>query len=184
MPVDIDPTRDLAHLAYTGGTTGVSKGVMLTHRNVICNVMQFGNWFSGAQVEYRDGVLKAVLAGGCDLEGPEFCMDCETALVVVPWFHAMGTVGYLNNMVYSGATMVVFPRFDAQEYIGGVAKFKATVLGGGSPTLYPSGKSAGVQGSGPVRHQNGRVRGPRPWLCPCWKKCWLPFPAQSVRPTA
>ena len=133
--VDMEPSKDLAHLAYTGGTTGVSKGVMLTHRNVVCNVLQYGNWFSGAQVEYQDGVLKALLPPGVNWSDRSFGVDTETALVVVPWFHAMGTVGYLNNLVYSGVTMAVFPRFDAQEYISGVGKFKATMMGG-APQLY------------------------------------------------
>ena len=48
--------------------------------------------------------------------------DSETALVVVPWFHAMGTIGYLNNLVISGQTMVVFPRFEPTEYLGAVQK--------------------------------------------------------------
>ena len=70
--------------------------------------------------------------------------DKETALVVVPWFHAMGTVGYLNNMVYGGVTMVVFPRFEPLEYLAGIEKYKATMLGGGAPALHPSGQPARV----------------------------------------
>ncbi|MCK4986945.1 MAG: AMP-binding protein, partial [Desulfobacterales bacterium] len=61
--------------------------------------------------------------------------DQEIALVVVPWFHAMGTIGYLNNMVYGGNTMIVFPRFEPQEYIEAVRKYNATMLGG-APQLY------------------------------------------------
>ena len=55
--------------------------------------------------------------------------------MVVPWFHAMGTVGYLNNMVFGGTTMVVYPRFDPVEYLSGVAKYNANMLGG-APQLY------------------------------------------------
>jgi long-chain acyl-CoA synthetase len=61
--------------------------------------------------------------------------DKEVALVVVPWFHAMGTVGYLNNPISSGTTLVVFPRFDPVEYITAIGKFSATTLGG-APQLY------------------------------------------------
>ncbi len=134
--VKIDIHEDLAHLAYTGGTTGLSKGVMLTHYNVVVNVCQFSNWFSGAQIEIKDGIPTSVFPDGVDpIRDRPFVNDQETALVVVPWFHAMGTVGYLNNMVNGGNTMVVFPRFEAQEYINAIKKYNATMIGG-APQLY------------------------------------------------
>ncbi len=134
--IEIDVRNDLVHLAYTGGTTGLSKGVMLTHYNVVVNVCQFSNWFSGAQIEIKDGLPASVYPDGVDpLKDRPTVQDRETALVVVPWFHAMGTIGYLNNMVYSGNTMVVFPRFEPEEYIAGVKKYNATMLGG-APQLY------------------------------------------------
>jgi long-chain acyl-CoA synthetase len=134
--VAIDVFNDLAHLSYTGGTTGLSKGVMLTHYNVVANVVQFSNWFSGAQIEIIDGVPTSVFPPGVDpVRDRPTAPDQEIALVVVPWFHAMGTIGYLNNMVYGGTTMIVFPRFEPQEYLEGVQKYKATMLGG-APQLY------------------------------------------------
>jgi len=136
--VEIDVFNDLAHLAYTGGTTGLSKGVMLTHRNVVANVLQYGNWSSGAQVEMVDGVLKAVFPPGVDPKKDRLTIrDQETALVVVPWFHAMGTVGYLNVQVYGGNTLVVFPRFDPKEYLDAVVKYRATMLGGAPQIFIP-----------------------------------------------
>lgn len=134
--VTIDVNKDIAHLAYTGGTTGVSKGVMLTHKNVVTNVLQFGAWFSGANYEFRDGKIEMVFPEGVDPEKDRLVVrDKEVALVVVPWFHAMGTVGYLNNPISSGTTLVVFPRFDPVEYITAIGKFSATTLGG-APQLY------------------------------------------------
>ena len=134
--VSIDVKKDLVHLAYTGGTTGASKGVMLTHANVAANVVQYGNWASGSQVEWVDGVLKAVYPPGVDPKRDRIiARDQETALVVVPWFHAMGTVGYLNAQVYGGNTMVVFPRFEPKEYLDAVVKYRATMLGG-APQLF------------------------------------------------
>lgn len=135
--VEIDIENDLAHLAYTGGTTGVSKGVMLTHKNVLVNSIQFGCWFNGGQIASNpDGAYDVVFPPGVDPKKDRLlARDSETALVVVPWFHAMGTIGYLNNMVGSGTTMVVFPRFDPVEYIEAIGKYKATSLGG-APQLY------------------------------------------------
>ena len=134
--VKIDVHEDLAHLAYTGGTTGLSKGVMLTHYNVVVNSCQFSNWFSGAQIEIKDGLPELVFPEGVDpLRDRTFARDQETALVVVPWFHAMGTVGYLNNLVYGGNTLVVFPRFEALEYLNAIKKYNATMIGG-APQLY------------------------------------------------
>jgi long-chain acyl-CoA synthetase len=135
--VEIDIENDLAHLAYTGGTTGVSKGVMLTHKNVLVNSIQFGCWFTGGQIQSNpDGSYDVVFPPGVDPKKDRLLSrDNETALVVVPWFHAMGTIGYLNNMVGSGTTMVVFPRFDPVEYIEAIGKYKATSLGG-APQLY------------------------------------------------
>ena len=134
--VPIDAKKDLAHLAYTGGTTGVSKGVMLTHLNVVTNVIQFSHWFSGAQLEMVNGVITGVYPPGVDPKKDRLIQrDSEVALVVVPWFHAMGTVGYLNNQVYGGNTLVVFPRFEAKEYLDAVVKYRATMLGG-APQLY------------------------------------------------
>ncbi len=129
--VTFDVKDDIVHLAYTGGTTGVSKGVMLTHWNVAANTLQYGNWFSGAQVEMIDGVLKTTLPAGVDpAKDRMVTQDKEVALVVVPWFHSMGTLGYLNNLVYRGTTMVVFPRFEPKEYLEAAIKYKATGLGG------------------------------------------------------
>lgn len=134
--IDIDVHNDLAHLAYTGGTTGLSKGVMLTHYNVVVNVWQYSNWFTGAKIEIKNGVPTMVFPEGVDpVKDKPFVRDQETALVVVPWFHAMGTVGYLNNMVNSGSTLVVFPRFDPREYIGAIKKYTATMIGG-APQLF------------------------------------------------
>ncbi|MGO9116731.1 MAG: AMP-binding protein [Desulfomonilaceae bacterium] len=134
--VTFDVKDDLAHLAYTGGTTGISKGVMLTHWNVVANTIQYGSWLTGSQIEISDMGFKAVFPAGVDpAKDRTVCPDHEVALVVVPWFHAMGTVVYLNGLIYGGETLVVFPRFEPKEYLDATIKYKATMLGG-APQLY------------------------------------------------
>jgi long-chain acyl-CoA synthetase len=133
--VEIDPRKELAHLAYTGGTTGVSKGVMLTHFNVVVNVLQSAHWGAGGNVAYKDGILELVRMEGDREENHPIPFGKGKALVVVPWFHAMGTIGYLNQMIYTGATMIVFPRFDPGQYLQAIEKYEANALGG-APQLF------------------------------------------------
>src|SRR5262249_26968487 len=75
----------LAGLFYTGGTTGVSKGVMLTHRNLIANTV---HWLVAVQ------------------QGPE-----DTFLIVAPLFHAAGSMAVLAT-VWIGGRQVIMPAFD------------------------------------------------------------------------
>ncbi|MFC5952864.1 class I adenylate-forming enzyme family protein [Pseudonocardia lutea] len=130
--VEIDVHRDLAHLAYTGGTTGRSKGVQLPHRNVVVNVLQYACAGSGARPEL-DGHGGLVLAD----QGPpeDFPVRFGTAAVVniTPWFHAMGTVGGLNIPLLSGTTSVLHERFDPATYLADVERFRATSMGGAPP---------------------------------------------------
>ena len=135
LEVKIEPKKDLAHLAYTGGTTGVSKGVMLTHFNVVVNVLQSAHWGAGGNVAYRDGKLDLVRMEGDREEDHPIPFGKGKALVVVPWFHAMGTIGYLNQMIYTGTTMIVFPRFDPGQYLQAIEKYEANALGG-APQLF------------------------------------------------
>src|SRR5256885_2190938 len=78
---------ELAVLQYTGGTTGLSKGAMLTHRNLLANAMQTSNWMPTR----RDGE--------------------EIGLCVAPFFHAYGMTVGMNLGIYCGATLVLLPRF-------------------------------------------------------------------------
>jgi long-chain acyl-CoA synthetase len=136
LNVAIDPKKDLAHLAYTGGTTGRSKGVMLPHYNVVVNTIQFCCW--------NGGVLPKVVNDGLVVEpadpalmGPDgeyLTQIGEGRLInLTPWFHAMGTVGYLNNPVLSGTTMILQDRFDPGKYLADAEKYKVTTIGGAPP---------------------------------------------------
>ncbi len=132
-PVEVDPARDLAHLAYTGGTTGRSKGVMLDHCNVLANVMQGSLWCLGARVETKAGRMEVCYPGGADTARERiFQRDREVALLVAPWFHAMGVVA-LNNQLFLGSTVVIFPRFDPQRLLAAAREHRATFINGAPP---------------------------------------------------
>jgi acyl-CoA synthetase (AMP-forming)/AMP-acid ligase II len=90
--VDIDPATDLIALPYSSGTTGVNKGVMLTHRNLVANICQ------GEPV---------LLAG----EG-------ERLIAVLPFFHIYGLVVLMCSALSRGSTLVTMPRFDLEQFLG------------------------------------------------------------------
>ncbi len=133
--VQIDPRRDLAHLAYTGGTTGISKGVMLTHFNVASSVFQGAHWWAGGDVVLKDGLLEVAREPG-DGEGEHvIAFGQGRTLVVAPWFHAMGIRSFLVFPVYMGTTLVVFPRFEAGQFLQAIEKYEINVIGG-APQLF------------------------------------------------
>ncbi|WP_104525449.1 class I adenylate-forming enzyme family protein [Blastococcus atacamensis] len=134
LDAHLDPAEALAHLAYTGGTTGVSKGVELPHRNVVTNVLQSGCWTSGslpALDEHGDVTLRQVL--GAD----EIATRLGEARIInlTPWFHAMGAIGYLNGMVMGGTMTVIHMRFDPVRYVEDMAKYEVTSIGGAPPVF-------------------------------------------------
>jgi long-chain acyl-CoA synthetase len=135
LDADLDPATDLAHLAYTGGTTGVSKGVELPHRNVVTNVLQSACWTTGSLPELDE-------AGNVTLRqmlGPEeYPVRLGEARLVnlTPWFHAMGAIGYLNGMVMCGTTTVIHMRFDPVKYVEDAVKHRVTAMGGAPPIFH------------------------------------------------
>jgi len=88
--VPVSPDTVVA-LPYSSGTTGISKGVMLTHRNLIANVAQ--------------------LVCGAELT------EDEVFIGVLPFFHIYGLQVLLNAALRSGATVVTMPRFDLQQFL-------------------------------------------------------------------
>lgn len=82
---------DLVALPYSSGTTGVSKGVMLTHENLVANVAQV---LSAADVR-----------------------EDETFIAVLPFFHIYGMQVLMNTGLRAGATVVTMPRFDLEEFL-------------------------------------------------------------------
>jgi long-chain acyl-CoA synthetase len=133
--VEFNVKEDLAHIAYTGGTTGTPKGVMVTHFNAVANCCQFAYWFGGGDIVYQDGKFSIKRMEGDRDEDHPVGLGTEISLIVVPWFHAMGAIGYLSMQLLGGNTLVVFPRFDPAEYLQANPKFRATVFGG-APQLF------------------------------------------------
>lgn len=100
--VSIDP-HDIVALPYSSGTTGLPKGVMLSHRNLVSNVLQLD-----AAGHLRDGE--------------------DTLVCFLPFFHIYGLVVIMLLGLWSGATLVVMPRFDLDRYLETVERYRATVL--------------------------------------------------------
>jgi long-chain acyl-CoA synthetase len=95
---------DLAALQYTGGTTGVSKGAMLTHRNLSFNMQQLVGWFSGLEV------------------------GREVMLAALPLFHSFGMTVCMNFPVGCAAAMVLIPNpRDIRALVHNIVKHRVTI---------------------------------------------------------
>ena len=99
-------SNDLALLQYTGGTTGVPKGVMLTHQNLVANTLQCRHWM------------------------PTLREGNEVFLAVVPFFHVYGMSACMNLSIYLGATLVLLPRFVTKDVLHTIQKTRATLFMG------------------------------------------------------
>jgi len=108
--VPCDP-EEVALLQYTGGTTGVSKGAMLTHRNLIANVLQSVTWDRRAQ------------------------KGRERMLTVLPFFHTYGITSCINASIYQAATIILLMRFEIKEVLEAIARYRPTRMAG-VPTMY------------------------------------------------
>ena len=109
QPAEVEPAEDVAVLQYTGGTTGVSKGAMLTHHNLV----------SAAEIAATTLPMS----------------ETDIHLAVLPLFHIFGMTGAMNGPLCRGGTIVLLPRFDLDEVIKSIEKDKVTVFCG-VPTMY------------------------------------------------
>jgi len=155
--VNINPREDLAHLSYTGGTTGTPKGVMLTHFNVTANIMQNTFWMMPLTMEKNtdipiwqklmihpeksnEQIAEELQAAGLEIS-PEDVNNLvnrrRVTFSAVPWFHAMGMIAYLCLPICSMQTMVIFLRFDPKEYLEAIQKYKPDAIGGAPPMFVP-----------------------------------------------
>ncbi|NUO59473.1 MAG: AMP-binding protein [Hamadaea sp.] len=98
--VELDPATAVAALPYSSGTTGVAKGVMLTHRNIVANVEQ-------AQV-------------------PISYSDHDRVIAILPFFHIYGLTVLMNMVLARGGALVILPRFDLTEFLTALSVHKVT----------------------------------------------------------
>ena len=109
-PLDIGP-EDNALFQYSGGTTGLSKAAVATHRNLVANTLQIRSWLPGE--------------GGID-----------SMLMAIPLFHVYGMVAGMSYAISAAASMVMVPNpRDLKDVLQNIAKFRPTIFPG-VPTLY------------------------------------------------
>lgn len=99
--VNIDPAQDVCALPYSSGTSGIPKGVMLTHRNIVANLLQ------------------------CESAGMSIVPD-DVLMGVLPFFHIYGMVVVLGGALRQGATIVSMPRFDLEQFLGAIQTYRVT----------------------------------------------------------
>ncbi|WP_431027137.1 long-chain-fatty-acid--CoA ligase [Lysinibacillus sp. LZ02] len=125
-PITINPVEDIAVLQYTGGTTGVSKGAMLTHRNIAVNAQQCKAFFD-EEHEFGEG----------------------KCLTVIPLFHVFGMTSCMNLSILNGTTIILLPRFELEEVFQTIKVEQPTKFPG-VPTMFialvnhPNAESYGI----------------------------------------
>jgi long-chain acyl-CoA synthetase len=103
---------DTALFQYSGGTTGVSKGAVAMHRNVVANTLQIKSWMTGLEP------------------------GKEVVLMAIPLFHVYGMVAGMNFAMSNGASMVMVPNArDLKDVLDNISKYRATIFPG-VPALY------------------------------------------------
>jgi acyl-CoA synthetase (AMP-forming)/AMP-acid ligase II len=118
--VEIDPDRDLAVLPYSSGTTGMPKGVMLTHRNLVANIDQ-----ANARIRVAPG---------------------DVIIGCLPFFHIFGMTVIMNMGLRNGAKIVTMPRFDLDQFLDLIESHRATHLFIVPPIALALAKHPAVEG--------------------------------------
>ncbi|CAK0898890.1 unnamed protein product, partial [Prorocentrum cordatum] len=106
-PVAIDPVRDVCVLPYSSGTTGLSKGTMLTHANIVANLEQLS-------------------APGVFLDGRAPHGPSDTAIAVLPFYHIYGMVVLMNLGMCFGVRIVTVPAFEPGLYLKLLSAYNVT----------------------------------------------------------
>lgn len=107
---NIPADTEIAVLQYTGGTTGTSKGVVLTHRNLLANALQIKEWLQGEEGQ-------------------------ERILTALPLFHIYSLSACMNLAMVSGGAMVILSKFDIDVVLQHINDYAPTIFPG-APTMY------------------------------------------------
>ncbi|KKK37206.1 long-chain fatty acid--CoA ligase [Mesobacillus campisalis] len=113
-PAKVNVHEDIAVIQYTGGTTGKMKGAMLTHYNLVANVIQ-------SYSMYGDQMVKGE----------------ETVLTATPLYHVYAMTSAMNLGIYIGATLLLFRKFEVQDVLEKIKKYRPTFFPG-VPRMYIS----------------------------------------------
>ncbi|KAF7553873.1 hypothetical protein G7046_g6973 [Stylonectria norvegica] len=116
--VAVNSDTDLAFLVYSSGTTGLPKGVMLTHRNIASNILMI--------TAGEGGNLKN--SGGHDGQG-------DKCLGFLPFFHIYGLTCLIHKALYTGVQLVVMAKFDLERFCQVIEKHKITFIYLVPPTI-------------------------------------------------
>jgi len=132
---------DVALLQYTGGTTGIPKGAILTHRNLVVNAVQSRAWLN-----LRNEGEAVILA-------------------VIPFFHVYGMTTAMNLGILIGAEQILLPKFHTKEVLRFIAKYRPQIFPGIQAMYlaiahYPkikqydlSSLTVALSGAGPLMHE-------------------------------
>jgi len=133
---------DTAILQYTGGTTGIPKGAVLTHRNLVVNAVQCRAWLTDRTEDGKERIL-----------------------AVIPFFHVYGMTTAMNIGVLIGAELILLPKFHTKEVLDAIQKHRPTIFPGIQAMYqaighYPDVQKydltsikAAISGAGPLMHE-------------------------------
>ncbi|KAB8073466.1 hypothetical protein BDV29DRAFT_136372 [Aspergillus leporis] len=105
----INPEKDLSFLVYSSGTTGIPKGVMLSHKNIVANSLQLSAGEAG----------HLTWNGGSDGKG-------DRVLAFLPFFHIYGLTCLVHQTLFQGYQLVVMQKFDIEKWCAHVQNYRIT----------------------------------------------------------
>lgn len=129
-----DLAAAIAHISYTGGTTGVPKGVLVTQHNLVRNALQFCHWATGSYPVSDAGGGVRLDQTGSEKDWP-VRLGHGVSIAVAPWFHAMGLIGGVVVPALQGTRSLLIGRFDPDRFLDTVEAEGVTTVNGAPAML-------------------------------------------------